>query len=124
MDDADEVVAAAAGAGGGTGGGDEEDEAARVDVETLDDGIQGMSAEDYVRMRMLPYLILYSNRSPRQARQLAAFETIAIGLSAATSLLGALNMTTPVHSATDALPRMHPASHSPKPSDTRQKDRP
>jgi len=96
MDDADEVVAAAAGAGGGTGGGDEEDEAARVDVETLDDGIQGMSAEDYVRMRMLPYLILYSNRSPRQARQLAAFETIAIGLSAATSLLGALNMTTPV----------------------------
>lgn len=61
-----------------------------------DSGFGPLKAEEYVKFRMLPKLILYSKLSPLQARTLAICEITAIGLSTLNSLLGAFDMSQPV----------------------------
>lgn len=61
-----------------------------------DSGFGPMRAEDYVRFRMLPKLIAYSKLSPIQARRKSRFKMLSIGLSACTTLLGALDRSVPV----------------------------
>jgi len=61
-----------------------------------DTGFGPMSAENYVRFRMLPKLIAYSKLSPVQSKRKTQFKMLAIGLSAATTLLGALDRSVPV----------------------------
>ena len=73
-----------------TGGGDDEKEPMREDT-----GFGPLRAEDYVIFRMLPKLVAYSKRSPKQARILAIFDLAAIGLSAGSTLLGAFDMAQP-----------------------------
>merc|ERR1711998_42897 len=61
-----------------------------------DSGFGPLRAEDYVRFRMLPKLVAYSKLSPKQAKTLAIFEILAIGLSTLSSLLGAFDKAQPV----------------------------
>jgi len=76
---------------------DEEEAEAEGEVVALDDsGFGPMSAEEYVKFRMLPKLIAYSRLSPVQAQRKTAFKMLAIGLSACTTLLGALDRAVPV----------------------------
>ena len=71
-------------------GGDDERELMREDT-----GFGPLRAEDYVIFRMLPKLVAYSKRSPKQARILAIFDLAAIALSAGSTLLGAFDMAQP-----------------------------
>lgn len=61
-----------------------------------DNGFGSLSAEDYVRFRTLPKLVVFSQRSPAQAWQVAFFEIGVIALSTGSALLGAFNLVEPV----------------------------